>query len=496
MSKKYDNLLVELKKNVLFCSSKLNDVKKYLPGIILLTIFFFAYHLDKNRNATNEDDEFFRPLAISLHQAHYDNGKLKKSKSFSSVYRQTRFDTLGFYPFIDAGLTYGLHYQARMLAKAKNKTYKIGNVKFSNRDIRQVINTLQSFQFTFPVGLSNYFDFYQIKGCDGKGNVKFSAYYTPIIAASKSRNDDYFYPVYKRPEDWDGKLPTRQQIENDDILEGKGLALGYVKSRKDLYKIQLEGTAILKFRDGSTALLSYDGDNNREEGDDEVEPVKVVKKEKITPKKETENQLKEEEIEEVEGDSLDIVVEVADAAIEAEADEKGVSKSEVEEQYKIEKEETEDADSTDNEVVRKEIDENAMAENPNYVFFKRSTERLQSSSGVPLSAFSSIATDKRYIPTGAVLMAAVPVVDKNERCKTHALQFVLAQDTGGRIKGTGHIDWYVGKGEKAEKMANKIHHYGQLWLVLPKKKNNSKLTLNSGKQNSFTQAQRKTNRLK
>jgi membrane-bound lytic murein transglycosylase A len=480
-----------MKNNVLFCSSKLNDVKKYLPGIILLTIFIFAYRLDKNRNATSEEDEFFRPLAVSLHQAHYDNGKLKKSKSFSSVYRQTRFDTLGFYPFIDAGLTYGLHYQARMLAKSKNKTYRIGNVKFSNRDIRQVINTLQSFQFTFPVGLSNYFDFYQIKGSDGHGNVKFSAYYTPIIAASKTRNDDYFYPVYKRPEDWDGKLPTRQQIENDDVLEGKGLALGYVKSRKDLYKIQLEGTAILKFKDGSTALLSYDGDNNREEGDD-VEPVKTVKKEKNIVKKEIENNVEQEEIEETEGDSLDITVEVAGVAIEAEAEEKGVSKEEVEELYKTEKEEITDTDSTDNEMVRKEIDEKAMAENPNYVFFKRSTERLQSSSGVPLSAFSSIATDKRYIPTGAVLMAAVPVVDKNERCKTHALQFVLAQDTGGRIRGAGHIDWYVGKGEKAEKMANRIHHYGQLWLVLPKKKTTPKLTLNSEKRNITLPVERKS----
>jgi membrane-bound lytic murein transglycosylase A len=477
-----------MKNNVLFCSSKLNDVKKYLPGIILLTLFFSAYRLDKNRNATNEDDEFFRPLAVSLHQAHYDNGKLKKSKSFSSVYRQSRFDTLGFYPFIDAGLTYGLHYQARMLAKCKNKTYKIGNVKFSNRDISQVINTLQSFQFTFPVGLSNYFDFYQIKGCDGHGNVKFSAYYTPTIAASKTRNDDYFYPVYKRPEDWEGKLPTRQQIENEDILEGKGLALGYVKSRKDLYKIQLEGTAILKFRDGSTALLSYDGDNNREEGDDEIEPLKIAKKEKTIPK----NKASEEEIEVSEGDSLDITIEVADAAIEAEADEKGISKEEVEDLYIVEKEDITNTDSTDSELVRKEIDENAMSENPNYVFFKRCTERLQSSSGVPLSAFSSIATDKRYIPTGAVLMAAVPVVDKNERCKTHALQFVLAQDTGGKIRGAGHIDWYVGRGEKAEKMANRIHHYGQLWLVLPKKKTNSKLTLNNEKRHFSTAIERKS----
>ena len=470
-----------MKNNVLFCSSKQNDVKKYLPGILLFALFFFAYRLDKNRNAVNdEDDEFYRPLSVSLHQSHYDNGKLKKSKSFSSIYRQSRFDTLGFYPFIDAGLTFGLHYQARMLAKAKNQTYRIGNVKFSNRDIRQVITTLQSFQFTFPVGLSNYFDFYQIKGSDNRGNVKFSAYFTPVIAANKHRTDEYFYPVYKRPDDWEGRLPTRQEIENQDALEGKGLALGYVRSRKDLYKIQLEGTAILKFRDGSTSLLSYDGDNNRSEGDDVETPKPIAKStSKTEAKKEIEPNKKapdEEETEVIEDDSLDIKVEIADIALEAEAEEKGITKEEVEEQYIAEEKEEINADSTDNEVHTKEIDEEAMSGNPNYVFFKRCTERLQSSSGVPLSAYSSIATDKRYIPTGAVLMAAVPVLDKNERCKSHALQFVLAQDTGGGIKGTGHIDWYVGKGDKAEKLANKMHHYGQLWLVLPKKKTNSKIT--------------------
>ena len=460
-------------------------MKKYLPGIMLFALFFFAYRLDKNRNAVNEEDEFYRPLSVSLNQSHYDNGKLKKSKSFSSIYRQSRFDTLGFYPFIDAGLTFGLHYQARMLAKAKNQTYRIGNVKFSNRDIRQVITTLQSFQFTFPVGLSNYFDFYQIKGSDNRGNVKFSAYFTPVIAANKHRTDEYFYPVYKRPDDWDGRLPTRQEIENKDALEGKGLALGYVRSRKDLYKIQLEGTAILKFRDGSTSLLSYDGDNNRSEGDDIETPKPIAKTtSKSEAKKEIEPNKKapdDEETEVIEDDSLDIKVEIADIALEAEAEEKGVTKEEVEQQYIAEEKEETNADSTDNEVHTKYIDEEKMAGNPNYVFFKRCTERLQSSSGVPLSAYASIATDKRYIPTGAVLMAAVPVLDKNERCKSHALQFVLAQDTGGGIKGTGHIDWYVGKGDKAEKLANKMHHYGQLWLVLPKKKTNSKITFNSEK---------------
>jgi membrane-bound lytic murein transglycosylase len=404
-------------------------------------------------------------------------------------------DTIGFYPFIDAGLTNALHFQSRILSKSPKKTYRVGNLKFSNRDINYVINTLQTFQFSFPVGLSSYFDFYQIKGSDGRGNVKFSAYYTPVIEASKIRSETYFYPVYKKPDDWEGKFPTRQEIENEGALEGLDLCLGYVKSRKDLYSIQLEGSAILKFKDGATMFLAYDGDNNREEGevvhikkevslpakkiDAKPEKSKAADLEKGAKKIDAEPEIIVET--EEDEDSLDIEIGIAENALDAEAKERGIPKEEVEKEYSSKKEDIEeteeDIDSADNEEVAiTEIDEQALSQNPNYVFFKKVNLRLQSSSGQPLTPYTSIATDRRYIPSGAVLLAAAPVVDKNEKCRHHALQFVLAQDTGGAIKGAGHVDWYVGQGDRAEKVANRIHHYGQLWLVLPKKKRSSKLT--------------------
>jgi membrane-bound lytic murein transglycosylase A len=450
-------------------------MKKYLPSIVLATIFFLAYKIDKMRSST-EDEDFHRPLAVLLNQPHHSNGKLKKTKLFNSLYRQSRFDTLGFYPFIDAALTNALYFQSKQLNKSPKKTYRVGNLKFSNKDINYVINTLQSFQFSFPVGLNSYFDFYQIKGNDNRGSVKFSAYYTPVIRASKARSEEFSYPVYERPEDWEGKLPTRQEIENDGVLEGKDLCLGYVRSRKELYNIQLQGSAILKFKDGSSILLAYDGDNNRVRGDSQNAP-KVSKKNVVKEKSDAKESPKEEVIEESEEDSLEIEIGIADAAVEAEAEEKGVSKEEVEAEYKENDEEKNTTDSTDNEGIKKIFDEKSISENPNYVFFKKVNDRLQSSSGLPLSAYTSIATDTRYIPTGAVLLAATPIVDKNENCKYHALQFVLAQDTGGGIHGSGHVDWYVGQGDKAEKIADRIHHYGQLWLVLPKKKANKKLTL-------------------
>jgi membrane-bound lytic murein transglycosylase len=477
-------------------------MKKYLPILVLVSLFVIAYRIDKLRNQ-NDDDEYFQPSNVSLNQPHYSNGKLKKAKSFKSLYRFSTFDTLQTYPKIDTSLAHGLTHQVKYLNEAPNRTYRVGNLKFSNKDITQVVKTLLTYKKSSPKKLSDVFDFYQIKGADNKGNVKFSAYYTPVIEANKDRNNEYFYPIYKRPTNWDGQLPSRQSIENDGVLEGRNLALGYVKSRKELYNIQLQGTAMLKFENGETMLLSYDGDNDRTEMETvivttEVERIVKVPKREDSTRQKTQNKKKSEEkianievipiekpegakeeiIEILEEDTSDISIAVAPNAIAAEAKEKGVSVEKITEQYEteeIEDNET-DTDSTDNVIVTKEINEEMMSVNPNYVFFKKSNEKLQTSSGLPLTAFNSIATDKRFIPTGAVLLAALPVVDKNENCKSHALHFLLAQDTGGGIRGAGHVDWYVGKGEKAAKFADKIHHYGQLWLVLPKKKNTNKIS--------------------
>lgn len=45
---------------------------------------------------------------------------------------------------------------------------------------------------------------------------------------------------------------------------------------------------------------------------------------------------------------------------------------------------------------------------------------------------------------------------------------MLAQDVGGAIRGNGHVDVYCGVGEEGKQKAMALHHYGQLWLLLPK----------------------------
>ena len=107
--------------------------------------------------------------------------------------------------------------------------------------------------------------------------------------------------------------------------------------------------------------------------------------------------------------------------------------------------------------------------NPSYVFFDRKRKQPHGAGHVPLTSDISIAVDDRYIPLGGVLLAAVPVLNQKGRFSHHEYKILLAQDLGGAIRGSGHIDVYYGKGTMGRRKAMAMHHYGQLWLLLPKK---------------------------
>ncbi|MGP1716941.1 MAG: murein transglycosylase A [Methylophilus sp.] len=107
--------------------------------------------------------------------------------------------------------------------------------------------------------------------------------------------------------------------------------------------------------------------------------------------------------------------------------------------------------------------------NPSYVFFKLLPTGLSGplgALGVPLTAARSIAVDPFYIPLGApVFMATTQPYPNTE---TPLQQLMLAQDTGGAIKGGVRADIYWGEGEAAGKLAGAMRQQGQLWVWLPK----------------------------
>ena len=86
--------------------------------------------------------------------------------------------------------------------------------------------------------------------------------------------------------------------------------------------------------------------------------------------------------------------------------------------------------------------------------------------GVPLTAARSIAVDPFYIPLGAPVYMATTYPYPNS--DTPLQQLMMAQDTGGAIKGGVRADIYWGDGEAAGKLAGAMRQQGQLWVWLPK----------------------------
>jgi membrane-bound lytic murein transglycosylase A len=106
--------------------------------------------------------------------------------------------------------------------------------------------------------------------------------------------------------------------------------------------------------------------------------------------------------------------------------------------------------------------------NPSYVFFRELTTPPEDGPlgalGVPLTPARSIAVDPRTIPLGAPVFIATS--EPNSAVPLQRL--VLAQDTGGAIKGVVRADYFWGFGAEAGALAGRMKQRGQLWVLLPK----------------------------
>ena len=83
---------------------------------------------------------------------------------------------------------------------------------------------------------------------------------------------------------------------------------------------------------------------------------------------------------------------------------------------------------------------------------------------VPLTAGLSMAVDRRYIPLG------MPVYLRTlDPLKQQPLErLMVAQDTGGAIRGAVRADLFWGQGAEAGARAGRMRHQGNLWLLWPK----------------------------
>lgn len=108
-----------------------------------------------------------------------------------------------------------------------------------------------------------------------------------------------------------------------------------------------------------------------------------------------------------------------------------------------------------------------LNENPSYVFFRElpaNGDGPPGALGAPLTAGRSIAVDPRAVPLGAPVFLAT--TEPNSSIPLNRL--MVAQDTGGAIKGAVRADFYWGSGAEAAQQAGRMRQRGQMWVLLPK----------------------------
>ncbi len=339
----------------------------------------------------------------------------KNSPLLDSLYTLQSIRTIPF-PTDNILLSLALQNQLKLLKLRKqSKRQRIGNLTVHLNQLRTLNKQLVYWQNGHTETINESFDAYKIKGKDQRGNVYFTGYYTPVIEVDSVISTEYPYPIFNKPnkENWKDGFPSRKQIDGEDVLNGLGLELAYAKSLADIYYMQLQGSGIIEYPNGHQEYLSFTGTNKHKYRSIETRVIQ----------------------------SKDL--KISDISM--------VGMKRFFKEYP-------------------ELEKEILFTNPSYVFFDRKKNVPHGAGHVPLTADYSIAVDPKYIPLGSTLLAAIPQVDEEGDFSHHEYRIVVAQDIGGAIRGSGHVDVYCGIGEEAQKKAMAFHHYGSLWLLLPKQK--------------------------
>jgi len=108
-----------------------------------------------------------------------------------------------------------------------------------------------------------------------------------------------------------------------------------------------------------------------------------------------------------------------------------------------------------------------LNQNPSYVFFRELDSDIKSppgALGVPLTPGRSLAVDRRYIPLGAPVFVETSWPNSDQPLQ----RLMMAQDTGGAIKGRIRGDFFWGMGDAAGEKAGRMKQAAKFWVLLPK----------------------------
>lgn len=282
--------------------------------------------------------------------------------------------------------------------------------------------------------LQEYFVPYRLTNEDGSDSGLVTGYYQPLLKGSRSRSELYRYPLYQRPDDMvavdlgtvypelahkrlrgrlvGGRLApyySRGEIElKNSPLAGRELL--WVDDIIDLFFLHIQGSGVVELENGERVHVGYADQNGH--------PYESIGRVLIRNGELTAEQASMQGIKSWARSNLDKLRDLLNA-------------------------------------------------NPSYVFFRELPAGLPGplgALGVPLTAQRSIAVDPRYIPLGAPVFLSTT----RPNSEVPMRRLMLAQDTGGAIKGSVRADFYWGTGFEAGRQAGAMKQPGRMWVLMPK----------------------------
>jgi membrane-bound lytic murein transglycosylase A len=275
-----------------------------------------------------------------------------------------------------------------------------------------------------------------VNNADGSMSGTVTGYYEPLLRGSRTRNGKYQIPLHRVPEDLltidlsslypelknmrlrgrvvgNKVVPyfSRAEITDKNSLAGKELV--WVDSAVEAFFLQIQGSGRVYLEETQETIRVAYGDQNGH-------PYKSIGR---------------------------ILVERGDLKLE-QASAQGIA-----------------AWAAANPSRVQEL----LNMNPSVVFFKE--EKLTAASkgpkgalGVPLTTQRSIAIDPQFIPLGVPVFLSTTQPNSDVPLR----RLMLAQDTGGAIRGAVRADFFWGFGADAGERAGKMKQVGSMWVLLPK----------------------------
>ena len=288
-----------------------------------------------------------------------------------------------------------------------------------------------------------HFSPYRVAAADGGDTGLVTGYYEPLLAGSRTRTDAFAVPLYAPPDDLltvdlSSLFPELKDKRVRGRVEGRKVVPYWSRADLEADHARLAGKALVVRRRSGRGVLPRDPG---------LGPHRTRRRHGAAP------QLRRPERPSVQVDRRACSSTAANSRRSARRCRRSAR-------------------------GRRRIPDKTRAlldENPSFVFFREvpapapgsldaRIDGPQGALGVPLLAERTIAVDPRAIPLGAPVYLATTMPNSPIPLE----RLVLAQDTGGAIRGVVRADFFWGFGPRAGQYAGRMRQQGRMWLLWPK----------------------------